>query len=533
MLSIIEEIKISKLNFEVNATATKIMALAGLLSAASPTLAKDPDSTSPKAKDAVTTTVIEKDLEMVPPPLPALSEVEGEKGEIKGDLNTISAPADALSVEKLADLSDIIPTGAPEVFDDDRTEPWKREVMRNHILKAPNGGNYSFFSAEIGGQKKIFAMTASHVNSTPVGDPVEIGGDLFGFETQGGIVIFEGIVKADIGPGDPNSTDNKFKIIEIIRYWGIDGGELDAGPNDYKTLRTFPLAVDPIDTTDPGYIGGFSQSGNWSIGLNPIPGYDPALAGRWVAPVNLDPTGTQYPLTKMQMPDPADPIFGGKTLDVPLEKFAMDSTNFASGTSGESLEQVLDPTLTPANMRDKNAGNFLTKDIIEDNRILGAIQGITHPNDNEGVLSLGITLVQPYRSEIEQAIGGTLLDIAWDLEISGTGDTREVGKVVDIITAVDIENGPTLPEGYTLEQNYPNPFNPSTTIEFEIPESQNVTIEVFNLLGQKVATLLSRYIHAGPNSVKFNAQDLSSGIYVYRIVTEKGVIASKKMVLLR
>ena len=148
MLSIIEEIKISKLNFEVNATATKIMALAGLLSAASPTLAKDPDSTSPKAKDAVTTTVIEKDLEMVPPPLPALSEVEGEKGEIKGDLNTISAPADALSVESINDLTDIIPLGAPEVFDDGRTEPWKREIMRNHIFKQDGGGNFSFFSRE-------------------------------------------------------------------------------------------------------------------------------------------------------------------------------------------------------------------------------------------------------------------------------------------------------------------------------------------------------------------------------------------------
>ena len=113
------------------------------------------------------------------------------------------------------------------------------------------------------------------------------------------------------------------------------------------------------------------------------------------------------------------------------------------------------------------------------------------------------------------------------------GDTREVGKVVDIITSVDTENGPTLPDGYTLEQNYPNPFNPSKTIEFEIPESQNVTIEVFNLLGEKVATLLSGYIHAGPNQVEFDGKGLASGMYVYRIVTEKGVIASKKMVLLK
>ena len=60
-----------------------------------------------------------------------------------------------------------------------------------------------------------------------------------------------------------------------------------------------------------------------------------------------------------------------------------------------------------------------------------------------------------------------------------------------------------------------------------------MTIEVFNLLGQKVATPLSGYVHAGLNQVEFNAQGLASGMYLYRIVTEKGVVASKKMVLLR
>lgn len=297
---------------------------------------------------------------------------------------THTAPADALSVEKLADLSDIIPLGAPKVFDDGRTEPWIREIMRNHILKVPNGGNWSFFSAEVNGQKKLFAMTATHVSSgTPVGGTINVGGDLFGFETQGGQVGLEGIVRGDFGPGDPNSTDNKFRIVEITKFRGIEG-ELDAGPNDYKTLRTFPLAVDPIDTTNPGYIGEFTQSGRPGP---TFPNYDPALEGRWVAPVNLDPTGVQDPLTNLKVGQVGTE---GETIaTMPVEIFHEDSTNIGVGSSGGEFGQVLDPNLTPADMRNKNADNLLTKDIVGSYRLLGPHQsGAGH----EGVMSRSATL---------------------------------------------------------------------------------------------------------------------------------------------
>jgi len=97
---------------------------------------------------------------------------------------------------------------------------------------------------------------------------------------------------------------------------------------------------------------------------------------------------------------------------------------------------------------------------------------------------------------------------------------------------VGVENTSSLPEEYYLKQNYPNPFNPSTTIEYNIPEESFVELEVFNVLGSKVATLVSENQNAGAYRVDFNAADLASGIYIARIRTGN-FISSVKMELMK
>jgi len=89
-----------------------------------------------------------------------------------------------------------------------------------------------------------------------------------------------------------------------------------------------------------------------------------------------------------------------------------------------------------------------------------------------------------------------------------------------------------LPFVYTLEQNYPNPFNPSTTISYEIKQSGLVTLKVFNVLGQVIATLTDGKQDAGKHSLKFDAVRFSSGIYFYQI-TAGNFRATKKMMLLK
>jgi hypothetical protein len=103
-------------------------------------------------------------------------------------------------------------------------------------------------------------------------------------------------------------------------------------------------------------------------------------------------------------------------------------------------------------------------------------------------------------------------------------------KFNDFITPV--EKIVNIPADYELYQNYPNPFNPSTNIKFSIPKSDFVTLNVYNLLGQKVATLVENELTAGTYNVKFDANNLNSGIYFYELRTSSYSV-SRKMLLVK
>lgn len=85
---------------------------------------------------------------------------------------------------------------------------------------------------------------------------------------------------------------------------------------------------------------------------------------------------------------------------------------------------------------------------------------------------------------------------------------------------------------FKLNQNYPNPFNPSTNIAYSISEPGNVILEVYDLLGQKVATLVNKVHSVGDYNVDFDASDLTSGIYIYRI-TQSGQSLTRRMTLIK
>ena len=88
------------------------------------------------------------------------------------------------------------------------------------------------------------------------------------------------------------------------------------------------------------------------------------------------------------------------------------------------------------------------------------------------------------------------------------------------------------PHEFSLTQNYPNPFNPTTTIKYQIPQSAFVNLSVFNILGEKIVTLINKVQTAGEYKIDFNASSLPSGVYLYRIQAEQ-YSETKKMVLLR
>ena len=101
-----------------------------------------------------------------------------------------------------------------------------------------------------------------------------------------------------------------------------------------------------------------------------------------------------------------------------------------------------------------------------------------------------------------------------------------------IITSNDDEILET-PETVTLNQNYPNPFNPSTVISYTLKSSTNVTLNVYDITGRRVASLVNGRQAAGAQEVSFNASSLASGVYIYRLQTTDGASLTKKMVLVK
>jgi hypothetical protein len=116
------------------------------------------------------------------------------------------------------------------------------------------------------------------------------------------------------------------------------------------------------------------------------------------------------------------------------------------------------------------------------------------------------------------------------LTLSGTTANIDFIQVTQVVTAVTNNGG--VPERFALEQNYPNPFNPTTKINFTVPKSARVTLTIFNVLGQKVATLVDGFMNTGSYTVDFNATNLATGVYFYRLEAG-GLSAAKKMLLLK
>jgi hypothetical protein len=126
-------------------------------------------------------------------------------------------------------------------------------------------------------------------------------------------------------------------------------------------------------------------------------------------------------------------------------------------------------------------------------------------------------------------LDSSLLTVLVDVGNDGTID--DTLKLQNELTGVH-DHGSLIPSEYKLYQNYPNPFNPTTTIQFDIPKTSFVTLKVYNVLGQEVATLVNEKREAGRYEVKFNASTLSNGVYFYRLAAGD-YSSTKKFVLIK
>jgi 5'-nucleotidase/UDP-sugar diphosphatase len=144
--------------------------------------------------------------------------------------------------------------------------------------------------------------------------------------------------------------------------------------------------------------------------------------------------------------------------------------------------------------------------------------------------------ISPEAAETLMYLAGNLMDVVGAMPQANQGAGSTMANVVSTQQAGQVSGSAIAGMTATL-QNFPNPFNPTTVISFTLPVGVQVRLEVFNLLGQRVRSVVDEYLEAGYHAVEWNSTDdagarVASGIYLYRL-TAGDVVASKKMVLLK
>ena len=164
---------------------------------------------------------------------------------------------------------------------------------------------------------------------------------------------------------------------------------------------------------------------------------------------------------------------------------------------------------------------FLADADVEEGKVYLGSDTYTTPNSSKNVaITPPVTL----------ADGDPIVATATDAD----GNTSEFSDPFAITGIVSVEADPVaIPASFTLEQNYPNPFNPVTTIRFSLAKSTSVKLEIIDRTGRVVATLVDETLPAGAYTTSFDAGGQASGVYFYRLSTDRGFSQTKKLVLVK
>jgi hypothetical protein len=191
------------------------------------------------------------------------------------------------------------------------------------------------------------------------------------------------------------------------------------------------------------------------------------------------------------------------------------STTLYSVDGGVNLNQFEMPPMPPAGSFDvRFSSNRIAEDLNNSQKI--EMNGIVHPITVK-VENVNISLLDESGKGIN-----ALLKSGEQITLSGKNINKLTVLSGEIVT----------PEEYSLEQNYPNPFNPSTSIKFSLPETADVSLVIYNALGQKVTELVNGKLEAGKYSYQWDASDVATGMYIYEL-RASNFVSVKKMILIK
>jgi len=291
--------------------------------------------------------------------------------------------------------------------------------------------------------------------------------------------------------------------------WANNYYKAGLGTSSNVRDRIFNLSDNPVDSSNDGweesntYITSLYAEGNF------VDGYPAVTADNWSGGIDFDNGATE---AKNRAHTP------------------FDFPAITEQTAEEAYPLVLE-----------SAGASITRDVIDErivNEVIsgtatysGSISGapglIDSQNDVGGWPELSCKLPKTdtdrdgMPDEWEIAYGLNLNDPEDrndDDDLDGYTNLEEyLNSIISDPGITDIETNNNKPQNYVLKQNYPNPFNPKTVIPFNLAKTGHTRLTVYNMLGQNVATLVDEELDAGTYKVFFNADDLPSGVYFYRI----------------
>ncbi len=290
---------------------------------------------------------------------------------------------------------------------------------------------------------------------------------------------------------------------ETVQKYSISGTVTDSSGMGIK--NAFIMAKD--SATGQVHFGVSDTSGNYTVnGLNTGSYYVLFTARGYVPQFYINSTTWEKATTIMVDTDIVN-------INAVLMK---SDTTFGTGRMIGSVQTSGGAALPGVLITLKNSFGITTGWAITDGSGSYSINGIENG-------SFTITASSPqYTSQQQSTSYNSNLN-------SGTSvENFTMNKAVTSVQTKNPES--TVPFEYVLENNYPNPFNPSTIIQFDLPKSSQVKLDIYNILGQKVAELVNHKLSAGHYSYKFNAASLASGVYLYRLEAGK-FVSAKKMIL--
>ena len=389
------------------------------------------------------------------------------------------------------------------------------------------------------GNSIAFNNNGAFLDQHPSGQTLSGGANGCVFNNNG-TYTKSGAGQSDIRLPFYNISSSEIRGTGTMRIlWYVFTNEGTVSPGDSIGTLTFDITNYPTDTTSSlnieisGLLAGteydrleITGTANLSgmLNINLINGFIPAIGDTFEIMTYSSYNGNFSTINGLN-------TGSGVSFDVELNSTALKLITIATPNNPPSVFSLLAPPDSIV-LSSADSINFLwskSSDIDGDSLFY---------NLNIFGTSLDTTIENIADTTFEFISAGYLQENTtynWTMSVTDHIDTVACPDTFSFTTppATNIEdNLDPIPLTYSLKQNYPNPFNPNTTIEFDLPKTSQVSLKIYNILGEEVAILVSDRMSAGSYKFKWGASNLASGVYIYRLETAE-YTKTKMMMLMK